>query len=84
MLFPEDTSHEEPHPEARTLEKTEHLEGTKEQLPFDQNEEYLDTSHKQKEGKNHKRIRNLKKENKLLKRKDKKVEALKLKVGKLR
>jgi predicted RNase H-like nuclease (RuvC/YqgF family) len=68
----------------RPLEQTKHLEGTKEQLPAEQNEEDLETPHKQKAGKSHKRIRKLKKENKMLKRKVKKVEALKLKVGKLR
>jgi DNA-binding transcriptional regulator GbsR (MarR family) len=60
------------------------LEGIEEQLPVDQNKEDLETPHKQKVGKIHKRTRQLKKENKLLKRKVEKVEALKLKVGKLR
>ena len=85
MTFLEDTTYEEPHPEARrSLEEIEHLEGIEEQLPSNQNKEYLETPHKQKAGKIHKRIRKLKKENKLLKRKVKKVEALKLKFGKLR
>ena len=85
MPFPEDTSYEEPHPEARSpLEQKKNLEGTKEKLPANQNMEDLETPHKQKEGKIHKRIRKLKKENKLLMRKAKKVEALKQKVGKLR
>jgi hypothetical protein len=76
---------EEPHPEVRIpLEQTEHLEGTEEQPPADQNEEDLETPHKQKSGKIHRRIRKLKKENKLLKRRAKKVEVLKKKVGKLR
>jgi hypothetical protein len=85
MSFPEATTQEEPHPEARNpLEQTEYLEGIEEQPSADQNEEDLETPHKQKAGKNHKRIRKLKKENKLLKRKAKKVEALKQKVGRLR
>ena len=85
MSFPQDTTYEESHPEARSpLEQTQHLEGTKEQLPADQNKEYLETPHKQKSDKRYKRIRKLKKENKMLKRKVKKVEALKIKVGKLK
>ena len=85
MSFPKDTAHEETHLEARSpLEQIGHSEGIEKKLPIDQNEEYLDTPHKQKVGKIRKRIRKLKKENKLLKRKVKKVEALKLKVGKLR
>ena len=47
MSFPEDTAYEEPHPEARIpLEQIEHLEGREEQLPSDQNKEYLETPHK--------------------------------------
>jgi hypothetical protein len=85
MSFSKDTTYEEPHFDAIIpLEQIEHLEGTEEQLPADQNEEDLETPHKQKAGKSHKRIRKLKKENKLLKIKVKNVEALKLKVGKLR
>jgi hypothetical protein len=53
------------------------LEGTEEQPPADQDEEYLEIPHKHKSGKSHRRIRNLKKENKLLKRRAKKVEVLK-------
>jgi hypothetical protein len=60
------------------------LEGTEEQLPSYHNEEYFETPHKQKAGKSHKKIRKMKKENKLLKRKAKQVEALKMKVGKLK
>jgi hypothetical protein len=49
MSFPEDTTHEEPHPEARSpLEQTKHLEGMEENLPADQNEEDVETPHKQK------------------------------------
>jgi hypothetical protein len=85
MSFPEDRAQEEPHFETRSpLGQTEQLEGTEEQPSADQNEEGLETSHKQKSAKIHKKIRKLKKENKLLKKKAKKAEVLKQKVVKLK
>jgi hypothetical protein len=60
------------------------LEGTEEQPFAVQNEEGLETSHKQKSAKSLKKIRKLKKENKLLKKKAKKAEVLKQKVVKLK
>jgi hypothetical protein len=75
MSFPEDRAQEEPHFETRSpLGQTEQLEGTEEQPSAGQNEEGLETSHKQKSAKSHKKIRKLKKENKLLKKKAKKAE----------
>ena len=62
MSFPEDRAQKEPHFETRSpLGQTKHLEGTKEQPSAGQNEEDLETSHKQKSAKSHKKIRKLKK-----------------------
>ena len=85
MSFPKDRAQEEPHFETRIpLGQTEQLEETEEQPSANQNEEGLETSHKQKSSKSHKKIRKLKKENKLLKKKAKKAEVLKQNVVKLK
>jgi hypothetical protein len=85
MSFPKDRAQEEPHFETRIpLGQTEQLEEIEEQPSANQNEEGLETSHKQKSAKIHKKIRKLKKENKLLKKKAKKAEALKQKLVKLK
>ena len=64
---------EETHFEIRSpLGKTEHLEETEEEPSTSQNEEDLETSHIHKLAKSHKKIRKLKKENTLLKKKAKK------------
>jgi hypothetical protein len=60
------------------------LEGIEEQPSVGQNEEDLETSHKHKSTKIHRKIRKLKKENNFLKKKAKKDEVLKQKVVKLK
>jgi hypothetical protein len=81
----ENKAQEESHFEMRSpIGQIKHLEGTEEQPSTGQNEEGLETSHKQKSAKSHKKIRKLKKENKLLKKNAKKDEVLKRKVGELK
>jgi predicted nuclease with TOPRIM domain len=86
MPFPEDEEQEEPHNEVNIpIEQAEHIEEEKEQLLTDQDEGYPDISQKQKiVGKGHYRIKKLKQENKLLRRRVKRIKVLKKKVGKLK
>jgi hypothetical protein len=82
MTFPEDTTQEELNFETTSpLGQEKILEGTEDHPSAPQNEESLESSHKQKSAK---KIRKLKKENKLLKKKAKKAEVLKQKVGKIK
>ena len=79
MSLPDDTTQEEPHTEVNTL-----VGLVEEPLLIDQGEENPDSSQKQKSGKSHNRIRKLKWENKLLKRRVNNIKLLKHKVDKLR
>jgi hypothetical protein len=86
MPSPEDTEQPEPHIEVNNpLEQTEHTEETGEQSPADQGGEDLEIPHKQKTtGKGHNKIRKLKQENKILRKRVKKIKVLKQKVGRLK
>jgi hypothetical protein len=78
MSFLDDTMQEEFIFEERNpLEKTEHLEETEGQPSAGRNEEDLEIPHRHKSAKSQKQIRKLKKENKLLKKKSKRVVILK-------
>jgi hypothetical protein len=81
MPFPEETEQTEPHTEVNNpVEQAEHIEETEEQLLTDQGEEDPDVPQKQKTiGKGHSRIKKLKQENKLLRRRVKRIKVLKQK-----
>ena len=85
MSFPYNTAQEEFLFEiGDPLGQPEHLEGIEGQPFAGQNEEDLEIPHKQKSAKSQRQITKLKKENKLLKKKAKRVVILKQKVGKLK
>jgi len=84
---PEGTKHPEPHIEVNNpLEQLEHLEDTGKKLPFDQGGEDLEIPHRQEEtiGKGNNKIRKLKHENTILRKRVKKIKVLKQKVGRLK
>jgi predicted RNase H-like nuclease (RuvC/YqgF family) len=82
---PEGTYQTGPHIEVNShLEQTKQLEETGEQSPTDQ--EDLEIPHKQKKttGKHNNKIKKLKQENNILRKKVKRIKVLKQKVGKLK
>jgi hypothetical protein len=87
MPSPEGTEQPKPHIEVNNpLEQLEHPEDTGKKLPFDQGGEDLEIPHRQEEtiGKGNNRIRKLKHENKILRKRVKKIKVLKQKVDRLK